>query len=84
MEGREGSRERGRKGRRVKRKSGCNFCGRRGRRSVGLALGQVLNHRAGERKGLVENVLRKWWLVPSCLLTTILKGPTYLQNAFVH
>lgn len=32
-QGREGSRERGRKGRRVKRKSGCNFCGRRGRRS---------------------------------------------------
>lgn len=39
-------------------------------RSVDLALGQMLNHEAGKREGLVEKVLRNWWLVPNCLLTT--------------
>lgn len=38
-------------------------------RSVDLALGQILNHEAGEREGLVEKVLRNGWLVPNCLLT---------------
>lgn len=29
-------------------------------KSVGLALGQILNHRAGKREGLIGKVLRKW------------------------
>ena len=40
---------------------------------MGLALGQILNHAAGEREELVEKVLRKCWLVPNCLLKTKVK-----------
>lgn len=53
--------------------------------SVDLALGQILNHRTGEREGLVGKVLRKWQAVPNYLLTTkVLKGPTPRMLLFTN